>query len=136
MSLSVPADAVGEELAIEIPDREAIGGRVELDRGVGLLPVQRVEVGDQVPAHTVHADQLGDRHLLGEHRLFVVDRVDIGPPLDGLVRHVEIVEDVLVEPVLAEQQLVHPLEEQPRLGTLDDAMVVGARDRDDLGDAE
>ena len=134
--LVVAADAVGEELAIEIPDREAVRGRVELDRRVRLLPVQRVEVGDQVTAHAVDADQLGDRHLLGEHRLFAVDRVEVGPPLDRLVRHVEVVEDLVVEAVLAEQQFVDALEEQARLGALDDAVVVGAGDRDDLGDAE
>ena len=87
-------------------------------------------------AHAVDADQLGDLHLLVQHRLFTVDRVDVGTPFDGLVRHPEGVEDVVVEAVLAEQQLVDPLEEQPRLGTLDDAVVVGARDGDDLGDAE
>ena len=64
------------------------------------------------------------------------DRVDVGAPLDRLVRHAEVVEDVLVEAVLAEQQLVDPLQEQPALGALDDAVVVGARDRDDLADAE
>ena len=45
-------------------------------------------------------------------------------------------EDLLVEAVLAEQQLVDPLEEQAALGALDDAVVVGARDRDNLGDSE
>ena len=128
--------AVGEELAVEIPDREAVRRRVELDGCVRLLPAQRVEVGDQVAAHAVDADQLGDLHLLVQHRLLAVDRVDVGTPLDGLVRHPEGVEDVVVEAVLAEQQLVDPLQEQPRLGALDDAVVVGARDRDDLGDAE
>ena len=38
--------------------------------------------------------------------------------------------------MLAEQQFVDPLEEQAALGALDDAVVVGARDRDDLGDSE
>ena len=41
-----------------------------------------------------------------------------------------------VEAVLAEQQLVHALQEQAALGALDDAVVVGAGDRDDLADAE
>ena len=134
--LDVPADAVGEELAVEVPDREAVRRRIELDRCVRFLPAQRIEVGDQVATHTVDADQLGDLHLLVQHRLLAVDRVDVGTPLDRLVRHPEGVEDVVVEAVLAEQQLVDPLQEQPRLGALDDAVVVGARDRDDLGDAE
>ncbi len=128
--------AVGEELAVEIPDREAVRRRVELDRRVRFLPAQRIEVGDQVATHAVDADQLGDLHLLVQHRLLAVDRVDVGTPLDGLVRHPEGVEDVVVEAVLAEQQLVDPLQEQPRLGALDDAVVVGAGDGDDLGDAE
>ena len=62
-----------------------------------------------------------------EHRLLAVDRVDVAAPLHRLVRHAERAEDVVVEAVLAEQQLVHPLQEQARLGALDDAVVVGAR---------
>jgi hypothetical protein len=130
------ADAVGEELAVEVPDGEAVGGRIEFARREWFLPPQRIEVGDQVAAHPMDPDQLGDGHLLGEHRLFAVDGERVGPPLDRLVGHVERLEHVLVEVVFAEQQLVHPLEEQARLGALDDAVVVGARDRDDLADAE
>ena len=129
-------DTVGEELAIEVPDREAVGGGVELARGQRLLPAQRVEVGHQVTANAVHADQLGDRHLLGEHRLFAIDREGVRAPLDRLVGHVERLEHVFVEVVFAEEQLVDPLEEETGFGTLDDAVVVGARDRDDLADAE
>ena len=58
------ADAAGEELAVEVPDGEAVGGRVELGRRVRLLPAQRVEVGDEVAAHAVDADERGDLHLL------------------------------------------------------------------------
>ena len=130
------ADAVGEELAVEVPDREPVRGGVELDRRVWFLPAQRVEVGDQVAADAVHTDELGDGHLLAEHRLFVVDRVRVGSPLDRLVRHAERMEDVVVEPVLAEQQFVHALEERSRFGALDDAVVVRAGDRDDLAHAE
>ncbi len=72
--LVAAAHAVGEELAVEVPDREAVGGRVELAGCERLLPAQRVEVGDEVAAHPIDPDQLGDRHLLGEHRLFAVDR--------------------------------------------------------------
>ena len=130
------ADTVGEELAVEVPDGEPVGRRVEFPGRHRLLPPQRIEVGDEVPTHAVHTDQLGDRHLLREHRVFTVDRVRVGPPLDRLVRHAERVEDVLVEVVFTEQQFVDVLEEHARLGALDDAMVVGAGDRDDLADAD
>ena len=130
------ADPVGEELPVEVPDREAVRRGVELARRVWLLPTQRVEVGDQVAADAVHTDELGDGHLLAEHRLFVVDRVRVRPPLDRFVGHPERMEDVVVEPVLAEQQFVHALQERSRFGTLDDPVVVRAGDRDDLADAE
>ena len=42
----------------------------------------------------------------------------------------------MVEVVRAEEQLVDPLQEQARLGALDDAVVVGGADRDDLRHAE
>ena len=130
------AEPAGEELAVEVPDREPVGGRVELDRHLGLLPPERVEVGDQVAAHAVHADEVGHRHLLLEHRLLAVDGVDVAPPLHGLVGHAEGAEHLVVEAVGAEQELLDALEEQPRLRALDDAVVVGGADRDDLRHAE
>ena len=134
--LLLAGDATGEELAVEVPDRQPVRQRVELAGHRRLLPVERVEVGDEVAADAVDADQRGDLHLLLQHRLLAVDRVDVRAPLDGLVRHVERGEHVVVEAVLAEQQLVHPLQEHAALGALDDAVVVRARDRDDLADAE
>ena len=131
-----PAEAAGEELAVEVPDGEPVGGRVELDRHLGLLPPERVEVGDEVAAHAVDADEVGHRHLLLEHRLLAVDGVDVAPPLHGLVGHAEGAEHLVVEAVGAEQQLLDALEEQPRLRALDDAVVVGGADRDDLRHAE
>ena len=97
---------------------------------------ERIEVGDQVAAHAVHVDQRRDLHLLLDERRRVVRRVRVLTPADRLVGHADRAEDLLVEVVAAEQQLVDLLEEQTRLGTLDDAVVVGRRDRDDLGDAE
>ena len=129
-------DAAGEELAVEVPDRQPVRQRVELLGHRRLLPAERVEVGDEVAADAVDADQRGDLHLLVQHRLFAVDRVDVGPPAHRLVRHAQRGEHVVVEPVLAEQQLVDPLEEQAALGALDDAVVVRAGDRDDLADPQ
>ena len=130
------AEAAGEELAVEVPDGEPVGGRIELRLHLRLLPGQRVEVGDEVAAHAVDADERVDGDLLGEHRLLAVDRVDVAPPLHRLVGHAEGPEDRVVEAVAAEQQLLHLLEEQPRLGALDDAVVVGGGERDDLRHAE
>ena len=77
----VPADAAGEELAVEVPDGEAVGGGVELAVHVRLLPRQRVEVGDEVAAHPVLVDQRLHVHLLLEAGLLLVDRVVVGQPL-------------------------------------------------------
>ena len=57
-------------------------------------------------------------------------------PVDRVVRDAQRREDVLVEAALADEQLVHLLEELARAGALDDAVVVGAGQRDGLADAE
>ena len=46
------------------------------------------------------------------------------------------VEDLVVEAVVAHEQLVHPGEEEARLGSLDDPVVVGRGEGDDLRDPE
>ena len=131
--LAHATDATGEELAVEVPDGESIGGGVEFGRHLGFVPTQRIEVGDQVAAHAVHADQRGDLHLLIEHRVFGVEIVRVLDPLHRLVRHTDGREHLVIEAVLPDQRLVHALQEQTALGALDDAVVVRARDRDDLG---
>ena len=95
--------ALGEELAVQVPDREAVGGRVELRVHVRLFPGQRVEIGDEVAPHPVHVDDRVDLHLLLEQGLLPVAGVDVAPPLHGLVGHADRAEHVDVEVVLAEQ---------------------------------
>ncbi len=130
------ADAAGEELAVEVPDRQAVRRRVQLDGHLRLGPAQRIEVGDEVATDAVDADQRGDLHLLVQHRVLAGVRVRVGAPVDRGVRHAEALEQPVVEVVLAEQALVHRLEQHAALGALDDPVVVGAGDRDDLADAE
>ena len=125
-----------EELAVEIPDGQSVRDGVELDRKLGLFPAQGINVGDEVSANTMNADERGDLHLLVQHRLFAVHRVDIDTPLHRFVRNTEAAEDRLVEAVFSEQQLVHPLQEQTTLGALNDAVVVGGGDGDDLGNTQ
>ncbi len=129
-------DTTGEELPVEVPDRQPVRQGVELFGHRRLFPLERIEVGDEVSADAVDADEGGDLHLLVQHRLDVVDRIDVGTPFDRLVGHAQRVEDVVVELVLAQQQLVHASQEHAALGALDDAVVIRAGDRDDLADAE
>ena len=60
----------------------------------------------------------------------------VDSPLDRFVGNPDVGEGLIVEPVLAQQELVDLLQEQTRLGALDDAVVVGRGQGDDLGDAE
>ena len=126
----------GQELAVEVPNRQAVGRRIELGVHLRLFDLERVEIGDQVTAHTMHVDELIDLRLLLEQRRIAVHRVDVATPLDGLVGHVERPEDVDVEVVLTEQQFVHLLEEHARFGALNDAVVIGRGERDHLRHAE
>ena len=128
---ALAAERAGGELAVEVPQREAVG--LHLEVGVAALAVlQRVGVGHQVAAHAVGVDQLEDARLLAD--LVVVRRRDVVAPADRLVGDPQRPEDLVVEAVLAEQQLVDALEELAGLRALDDAVVVRRRQRHHLAD--
>jgi len=124
-----------EELAVEVPHREPVGLRIDINVGIRLAQTQRIEVGDQVAADPVHVDALVHRDLFG-HCLVAGAGGAIGVEVDGLVRNTDGLEDLVVEVVFADQQAVNGPQEFAGLGALDDAMVVGAGDGDDLGDAQ
>ena len=87
-------------------------------------------------AHAVGVDELADLQLLRELRVGrVLSRV-VTAPARRLVGQAERTEQVVVEAVLPDEELVHPLEVGAGLRTLDDAMVVGRREGHDLADAE
>ena len=48
-------------------------------------------------------------HLLGEHRLFTVDRIGVVFPLNRLIRNLKGVENIDIKVVLSEKQLVNTL---------------------------
>ena len=125
-------EAVDLELAVEVPQRQAV--RVHIEVGVaaeaGLVQPQRVDVGHQVAAVAVGRDQLEDATVL------VLDRVGVvGAPAHRLVRDAQLAED-LVEEVVGQQQFVDRAQEVAGLRALDDAVVVGGRERDQLADAQ
>ncbi len=128
--------AAGGEGPLQVPDGQPVVDRVELDRRAGRLAAQRVEVGDEVAAHPVDVDELQDAGLLVDLVLGVVVGADVPPPPGGLVGDAQRREDLVVEPLGAQQELVHPPEELARLGALDDAVVIRRGQRDDLAEAD
>src|SRR5690606_8967702 len=130
---ALAAEAAGHELAVQIPEGQAVA--LDLEVGVRALHVlQRVDVGHQVTPHAVRVDELLHARLL-VHALGEVDG-DVRIPADRLVGDAQGGEDVVVEAALADQQLVHLLEELARARTLDDTVVVRAGQRDRLTDAQ
>ena len=128
---ALAAEAAGDELAVEVPEGQTV--LLDLEVGVGALDVlERVDVGHEVAANPEGVDELVNAGLLVD-ALGDVD-VDVVRPADRGVRDAQRCEDVVVEAALADQQLVHALEELARPGALDDTVVVGARECDRLAD--
>ena len=129
----VAAERAGRELAVEVPEREAVVADVEV-WVAPLLVLQRIGVGHEVPAHAVDVDQLEYAGLLAD-LVLVADR-DVLRPADRFVRDAERVEDVVVEVALAEQERVDDPQVVAGLGALDDPVVVGRRERHRLAHPE
>ena len=123
------------ELPVEVPDGEPVARGVEILVQVGLVQGQGVQVGDEVAPVAVGGDEGVDLRLLAGHRRRRIGAHDVPAPLHLLVGDAEVPEDVVVEVVLADEQVVDRGQEVARLGSLDDAVVVGGRQDDDLGDA-
>ena len=123
------------ELAVEVPDREVVVRDVELGVGVRFAPAERIEVRDEVAAHAVHVHEGVHLHDLLELRRRVGERAAVGVPPGGLVRHRQAREQVVEEPVGAEQEVVDAAEELAALRAGDDAVVVGVGERRDLAHA-
>ncbi len=130
----------GEEFAVEIPDRKPVSLRFELGVAIRLL-TQRVEIGNQVAAHAIGVDQLDNAGFLGD--LFHPRRgharqqgLAVDLPMDRRMRHLQIGEERVVEPVLAIQQRLHFAQERARFRALNNAVIIGAGDAHHLADSE
>ena len=97
-------EAAHRELAVEVPQRQAVPGDVE----VGVLAdgvLERVGVGHQVAAGAVGVDQLDDPRVLAD--LALVGELAVDQPAHRLVGDAQRGEDLVVE-LVGEQQLVDP----------------------------
>ena len=121
------------ERAIVIPQGQTVGFDVEVGvRRHGqtwLGPVQWVDIRDEVTAGAVGLDEL--HHAGG---LVHADVGEILAPAHWCIRHAHGLEDVIPESVI-DEQTAHGAQELTGLCTLDDAVVIGGRDGDQLAHA-
>jgi hypothetical protein len=87
-----------------------------------------------VAANPECVDELLDARRLVDGRREV--HMDVGCPANGLVGDAEGGEDLLIEVVLADQALVHDLQELAGTGTLDHPVVIGGGQGDRLADTQ
>ena len=58
-------ESAGNELAIEIPNRQSVSFNIEFGVIKHRHRVQRIDVGDQMPAHAIGVDQLDHARFFG-----------------------------------------------------------------------
>ena len=125
------AESAGGPLAVQVPQGQAVVQDVQV-RVAALDVLQRVGVRHQVAAHAVSVDQLLDAGNLVD--LLIRVDLDVRAPANRLVRDAQGLEDVIVEVLLAQQELVDDAQELAAAGALDDTVVIGGGQGDDLGD--
>ena len=128
------AEAADVERAVVVPQRQAVGGDVEVavvgGDDVRVVEVQRVDVREQVAALAVGLDEAHDAGVLVD-----ADVGDVLRPADRGVGHAHVLEDLVPE-LVVDEQLRHGAQELAGLRTLDDAVVVGRGDGHQLADAQ
>ena len=124
------AEAAGGEEAVQVPQGQTMAGDVEIVVTT-LFVLQRVGVGHEVAAHPVGVDEFLDPGDLVD--VVVVGRGDVLDPANRLIRDAQALEDLVVETIGPEEQLVDHAQEITGLRALDDPVVIGRRDREDLG---
>ena len=127
------AEPAGGELALQVPQRQAVLDDVQV-RVLALDGLERVRVGHQVAADPVGVDQLLHAGRPGD--VVLVPVREVLDPAHRLVGDAQALEELVVEAVLAEQQLVDDPQEVAGLGALDDPVVVGGGQRHRLADRE
>ena len=102
--------------------------------------MQRIDVRSQMSADSIGVDQFHHARLAQRVFLSLIgagkQRVAIDVPTQRRMRDSEIDENVVIEPVLAEEQFVHARQKAAGFCALDDAVIVGAANRDGFADAK
>ena len=129
--------AARDEYAVEVPDREAKIFEIELGR-VMRDHVERVDIGEQMAADTVRIDQLEHVRLFLDLCPFAAEegRIVVLGPSHRRIVDLKIRKDLVVKCVLASQKFAYLGQKEPAFCTLDDAMVIGARDGHGLADTD
>ena len=126
------AQAAGGEGAVQVPQAQSVGGDVQV-RVAAQAVGERVGVRGQVPALTEGVDELGHARRLAGLQLRIVGGV--AHPLDRLEGDAQGLEGPAPETVQPQELALHQAQELARGGALDDAVVVGGGQGDDLADA-
>ncbi|GBE24473.1 hypothetical protein BMS3Bbin02_00745 [bacterium BMS3Bbin02] len=114
----------GSEVAIKIPNSEAVREGVELGVNVRWFLAQGVEVCNEVTAAAVHVDELEDLCLFFSPLARAGRRTRIHCPARRHVRDPHRLEDLVVEVFGTQQELVDMSEQHPGVGPLDDPVVI------------
>ena len=125
-------EALHLELSFQVPNRQPVARWIEfgVHRVVG--DSEWIEVRNQVTADSVIVDEAVDLHLSFNSGLCVVDRVYVTTPLHRVVGNPHALEDVLVELMLTDEQFMDGLQEVAALRALNDTVVIGGGNGDDL----
>ncbi len=133
-------EGAGEKFPVEVPDGQPVGGGIEF-RVIVRLGAEGIEVGDEMPAHAVRVDELQNGGFLptaGRRRAGQNSgrSLLVGSPADRTMGHLQMLEDLFVEILFAFEQVLKFAEKHAGFGALNHAVVVGARDRHYLADAQ
>ncbi len=131
-----PRQAEGVEAPLKVVGAEPVAPGVEVRAELRGTLLEGIEPRDQVAAHPVHVDERPDHQLLPQLIPVAGGRHASLGPADRFTAETQRGEDLVVEAVPAHEELVDAPQKQPRLGPLDDPVVVGRRQRDDGADAE
>ena len=128
-------ETTGIKLTIQIPDREVVVCWIKFWIVIRLVS-ERIDAREDMSTHTVCVDHLNNATFLIDHfgLILLMEWVNalLNRPTQWLEWDIKSSIQLIVEPVLAEQQLMNVLEEFSRLSALNNAVIVRRCDGNNL----